>query len=125
MKDSHLADLLYHSDAVVAFASSLAIDAALFNKPIVFIGFDGEPRPYWRSLKRFYDFDHLRRFLVIGGVRFAKNMEELLGYIRSYLDNSRLDEDGRKAIIKEYSWKLDGKSGERLANFLLEQLRKT
>ena len=122
MKDSRLADLLYHSDVVVAFASSLAIDAALFNKPVVFIGFDGEPRPYWKSLRRFYDFDHQKRLLEIGGVKLAKDKEGLLGYVQDYLDNPELDKNKRKELTEEYSWKLDGKSAERLAGFLVEQL---
>src|SRR3989338_7041808 len=109
MKDSRLADLLYHSDVVVAFASSLAIDASLFNKPVVFIGFDGESRPYWNSLRRFYDFDHQKRLLEIGGVKLAKDKEGLLGYVQDYLDNPALDKNKRKEITEEYSWKLDGK----------------
>ena len=121
--DAHLADLLYHSDVVVAFASTLAIDAVVFNKPIVFIGFDGQPnRPYWQSLRRFYDYDHQQSILKTGGVKLAKNTEELIEYVKHYLADSKLDEDGRKRIIQERCWKLDGKSGERLAKIILQEL---
>lgn len=116
--DSHLADLLYHSDVVVAFASTLAIDAVVFNKPVVFIGFDGDQRPYWQSLRRFYDYDHQRDVLKTGGIKLAKNMEELLQYVQNYLADPSLDGAGRKKIIEERCWKLDGKSGKRLADII-------
>lgn len=121
-EDAHLADLLYHSDVVVAFASTLAIDAAVFGKPIVFIGFDGAPKPYWKSLRQYYDFDHQRYLLETGGVRLANNMEEFLKCTQNYLDNPNLDLEKRKKITDLFCWKLDGKSGERLANFLIKEL---
>ncbi len=121
--DAHLADLLYHSDVVVAFASTLAIDAVVFDKPVVFIGFDGTPgRPYWQSLRRFYDYDHQRSILSTGGIKLAKNMEELVQYVKDYLANPALDREGRKKIIEERCWKLDGRSSERLTNVLLQCL---
>jgi hypothetical protein len=121
--DSHLADLLYHSDVVVAFASTLAIDAVVFGKPVVFIGFDGDNRPYWKSLSRFYDYDHQKSILKTGGVRLAKNPEKLVQYVKDYLANLKLDESGRNKIIEERCWKLDGKSGERLASVILRQIQ--
>ena len=121
--DAHLADLLYNSDVVIAFASTLAIDAAVFNKPIVFIGFDGDKRPYWQGLRRYYDYDHQSSMLKTGGVKLAKNMEELIAFTKQYLNNPQLDEAGRKKIIQERCWKLDGKSGARLAEVILQYLR--
>lgn len=121
--DAHLADLLYHSDVVVAFASTLAIDAVVFDKPVVFIGFDGTPgRPYWQSLRRFYDYDHQRSILSTGGVKLAKNMEELIRYVSDYLADPAKDRDGRRKIIEERCWRLDGRSSERLAGIVLKLL---
>lgn len=120
--DSHLADLLYHSDVVVAFASTLAVDAVVFNKPVVFIGFDGDERPYWKSLRRFYDYDHQREILKTGGIKIAKNIGALSDFVSHYLKNPYLDEAGRRKIIDQRCWKLDGKSGERLARVVLTQI---
>ncbi len=121
--DAHLADLLYHSDVVVAFASTLSIDAVVFNKPVVFVGFDGErSRPYWQSLRRFYDYDHQRSILETGGVKLAKTPEQLVKSVKEYLVNPQLDEAGRKKIIEERCFKLDGKSSQRLADTILKFL---
>lgn len=120
--DAHLADLLHHSDVVVAFASTLAIDAVAFNKPIVFVGFDGEVRPYWDSLVRYYDYDHQRELLSTGGVRLARTPEELIKSVNDYLANPKLDEIGRQKIIEDRCWKLDGKSGERLFKVIFQYI---
>lgn len=122
--DAHLADLLYYSDVVVAFASTLAIDAIVFNKPVVFIGFDIEPgRPYHRSLRRFYDYDHQRSILSTGGVKLANTPSELVEYVKKYLANQHLDETGREEIRKQRCHKLDGQSSQRLAQIVIELLR--
>lgn len=120
--DRHLMDLLYYADVVVAFASTLAIDAIVFDKPVVFIGFDGEPHSYWDSLARYYDYDHQRAILKTGGVRLARSPSELEEMINNYLINPQLDEMGRKKIVAERCWKLDGRSGERLADVVLSAL---
>lgn len=121
-QDEHLADLLQHSDVVAAFASTLAIDAAVFGKPIVFVGFDASERPYWKSLRQYYDFDHQQYILKTGGVKLAENMTEFVKYVKDYLDNPNLDLENRKKISELFCWKLDGKSSERVGNFLLNQL---
>ncbi len=123
-KDSHLADLLYHSDVVIAFASTLAIDAIVFNKPVVFINFDGgENRPYWKSLRRFYDYDHQKSIIESGGIRLANSLEDMILYLERYLDDSSLDEIGRQKIMKERCWRLDCLSGSRLADLILRLLK--
>ena len=121
-EDNRLKNLLYYSDVVVAFASTLAIDAIVFGKPVVFIGFDDELRPYWDSLVRYYDYDHQRKLLEMGGIRLAKNSQELETLTKNYLENPELDEPNRRKIIKERCWKLDGHSGERLASVILTNL---
>ena len=38
----HLADTMRHSDVVVNVASTIAIEAAIFDTPVVNVSFDGE-----------------------------------------------------------------------------------
>ena len=123
-EDAHLADLLYHSDVVVAFASTLAIDAAVLGKPGVLIGFDGALRPYWQSLRQYYDYDHQRYLVDTGGVKLATDMNNFLKYIKDYLNNPNLDKKERETITDSFCWKMDGKSGERVANVLIDELSK-
>ncbi len=118
--DRHLADSIYHSDFVVTWASTMIIDAAVFGKPIILIGFDAAPRPYAKSITRYYDYDHQQRILETGGARLVKSPKELIDWCRRYLENPKIDKEGRARIVTEYCGKLDGKSGERLAAYLLQ-----
>ncbi len=121
--DEHLADLLYHSDVVVTGPSSIVLDAAIFGKPVVLVGFDGEKtKPLWASLRRYYEYEHQQAVICSGELKIAKNREELVGLIRHYLANPQDGQGGRQRVAEGVCYKLDGKSGERLAEVILENL---
>lgn len=124
--DQHLADTIYHSSLVVSGPSTIAIDAALFDKPIILVGFDGRrSRPYLQSIRRYFDYEHQQPILRSGGARLAKSKEELLATIKAYLDDPGLDASGRKVIVKEQCAFTDGRSSQRvievLARFVSEK----
>src|SRR5262249_61596097 len=55
----HLADTLRHTDVAINVASTIAIEACVFDTPVVNIAFDGEaPEPFERSARRYYQFTH-------------------------------------------------------------------
>lgn len=121
----HYANLLLHSDVVINVASTVTLDAVAFDTPVINVGFDGyEKKPYWGSVVRSQDYTHYVPVVKSGGVKIAKNGEELIKYINNYLGNPKLDSEGRKRIVKEQCYRLDGKSGERIAKFILNLLSK-
>ena len=118
-----LMDTLYHSNLVISFTSSIAIDAALFEKPVINVKFDSRPSDSsLRRPSRFYDTDHYSKLLATGGVRLVHNEQELIHWIKSYLENSNLHSAERKRIVDEQCWKHDGRAGFRAANFILNYL---
>ncbi|MFY9462470.1 MAG: hypothetical protein WAP51_04695, partial [Candidatus Sungiibacteriota bacterium] len=121
--DDRLIAELTHCDVVVTGQSTIAIDASIFNKPIVIINFDQEKRSYWDSMRRYYDSEYYRPVAESGGVRFADNVSELNPLVEQYLENPHLDGDGRRRIALEQAYKLDGKATERLAQVLLSSLK--
>jgi hypothetical protein len=119
-----LAELMCYSDVVVNLASTITIDAAAFDTPVVNVAFDGlEMKPYLESARRFYDYEHYRRVVATHGLKVSNNIGELIAHIQQYLDNPKLDAEGRARIREEQSFKLDGKAGERIARFLIEYIR--
>ncbi|MDP3795272.1 MAG: CDP-glycerol glycerophosphotransferase family protein [bacterium] len=121
--DAHLADTLWWCTAVVTGPSTLMIDAAFFDRPVVLVGFDGdEERPYLESIRRYYDYDHVQPVLRSDGVRLAKTKEELATELRAYLLCPERDRDGRRRIVAEECFAADGKSTERLARAILGEL---
>ncbi|MBU1036484.1 CDP-glycerol glycerophosphotransferase family protein [Patescibacteria group bacterium] len=119
----YLLDTLHYMSLIVCHASTLAIDSSVFDKPIInyCLKPKGKILPF-RDARWIYGLNHYQSILNSGGVRVVKSKEELLEWINRYLGNSQIDRQGRKRIVEEQCWKLDGKAGERAANFLLKIL---
>ncbi len=116
-----LINILYYSDIIMNIASTLSIDAAIFDTPAICIGFDdvGKPQPYWLSVLRLYDsFDHYEKLVATNGVRVSKKVDELAKDINEYLEFPNKDSDGRKKIVETFVGKFDGKSVIRLVDVI-------
>lgn len=118
-----LAELMCYSDVVINVASTITIDAAAFDTPVVNVAFDGyKTKPYKDSCKRYYDYEHYKNIVKTGGVKIAYSIEELIDHTNLYLKNPSIDAEGRKIIREEQCWRLDGNSGRRIAEYILHNL---
>ncbi len=118
-----LTDTLSSADLFVCYASSMSIDASIFNKPVINIDFEvGGKKLMIKSPTHFYGMTHYKNAVKTGGISYPKNADELIASINRYLDNPDTDKDGRSCLVKEQCWKLDGKSGERVANLILSSI---
>jgi len=123
----NLINLIYHADVLVMGASTMAIDAAVLDRPVVCIGYDGLDKNmnYWESVKRFYDlYTHFEALLECKGVKVAYSQDELINYINSYLKNSSQDNEGRKRIINLLVSPYEGNSGKRLERVVTKEINK-
>ncbi|MCA9994990.1 MAG: CDP-glycerol glycerophosphotransferase family protein [Anaerolineales bacterium] len=122
--DRELAETMCYSDVVVNIASTTTIDAAVFDTPVVGIGFDmrGE-RPFLHSPRRFYAYEHYRKLGETGGFRVAWAREDLINHIRAYLDQPSLDRNGRLRIVRQQCHNTDGRAGERVGQHILNILQ--
>lgn len=120
---NHYADILFHSDVMINVASTVTIEAAIFDTPIVNVVYDGyENVDYYESAVRHYDFLHYRNIVTTGGVKLAKNHQELVQHVNQYLKDPSLDNEGRARIVEQQCYKIDGMSGKRIAQILLDQM---
>lgn len=120
-----LADCLRYSNVVVAGGASIGIDAAIFGKPTILIYFDGfVEKPYLQSARRYLDYTHGIMARKGNALRGAVSKEELYEHLNDYLKNPDLDNGARQKMLAEQCWKLDGKSGKRIGEFLISQLTK-
>ncbi|MHB1330561.1 MAG: CDP-glycerol glycerophosphotransferase family protein [Minisyncoccota bacterium] len=124
LKDNeHLADELYYADVVVWVATTLPLDAVIFNKPLISIDFDGyKMKPYFKSVRKYHDEDHMRKMLDLGGVSIAENPEQLIQMINRYLEDPSLEKEGRVKIREQQFYKLDGEAGKRIGEFILSEV---
>jgi hypothetical protein len=121
----HLADTMQHSDVVVNVASTIAIEAAIFDTPVVNIAFDGEqPSEFAQSARRYYQFTHYLNITKHDAVRVAWTPDELVQYVDRYLRQPQLDAEARRRVVLEQCQFLDGRSAERVATAVVEELRR-
>ena len=121
----HLADTLRHSDVIVNVASTIAIEAAIFDTPVVNISFDGQDRSeFARSARRYYRFTHYVNITRHNAVRVAESPDALIAHVNAYLANPALDADGRRQVVREQCEYVDGKSAERVAQAVVDDLER-
>ena len=119
----YLHDTLAHMSLLVGYASSINIDSAIFDKPVISIDFEVKPQKLLaRSPLRFRNVVHCQTLLKINGAKVVKNENELVFWINNYLQNPLIDRDGRRNVVKEQCVFMDGKSGERIGNFILSHI---
>ena len=86
---THLADLLRYSNVTLNAGSTLTIDSAIMDTPIVNIGFYGlAVEPAEQSVIRIYDFTHYANIVRSGGVRIARSADEMLSLIAAVLSRT-------------------------------------
>jgi hypothetical protein len=116
----HLAATVLHSDVVTNTRSTIAIDGVALDRPVVCAGFDGyRTLPYQDSVRRYLDYSHYRKMLDIGGVRVASSPDELIAFVNDYLRDPTLDREGRARIVERECRAIDGKTGERVGQYVL------
>lgn len=117
---SRLRDALYHMSLLICYASSLSIDAAIFDRPVLNINFELKPESLFRYFRQYSQIAHYKKVLDTGGVRLVASPEELLSAAKHYLENPSLDSPGRKRLVQEQCKFTDGKSGERIGKYILQ-----
>jgi hypothetical protein len=126
--DQLFINFVKHADVVINTSSTVTIDCAVLNRPCIAIGFDvpGKKIPYWQSVYHLHNtFDHYEEVIKTGGVRTPHSIIELLKDLNEYIADPLLDYDGRKRILDLLVEPFDGKSGERLANIMTEEIAET
>ena len=119
----HLANTMNHSDVVVQVVSTIAIEAAIFDTPVVNVSFDGpEAVPFVRSAKRYTQFTHWANIVANGAIRDAATPEQMIELVGRYLDHPELDRDGRRQVVLDQCQFLDGHAAERVAGFVADEV---
>lgn len=119
----HLAETLYHSDVLLTEYSTLIIEGAIFDLPVINVGLynyrdTDKPASYWEN------YTHIRRILKTGATRNAYTIEQLIEYINFYLEERSQDKDRRKELVEQEVTTNRGCAGRMIAQYihmLLEQ----
>ncbi|MCU0271048.1 MAG: hypothetical protein MUF83_20725 [Acidimicrobiales bacterium] len=106
-----------HADVVVNLASTVTIDAAIFDRPVVSLAFDPAPGRPQAGLIRDLNavWSHWSPIARSGGVWLAEDFDDLVLGVRTYLDDPALHRAGRARAVEWVCGEVDGKAGARLA----------
>jgi len=97
-----LANLTHHASINVNFASTMTLDFAIRDKPVVNVAFDvTKPFPLGMPLYDYIEmFDHYRPVNQLGAARCAVSAEQLAEHVNSYLEDPSLDREGRRRFVE-------------------------
>jgi CDP-glycerol:poly(glycerophosphate) glycerophosphotransferase len=119
--------MMAHSDVLVTVYSTMVVETAVHNTPIVAAVIDipggwNKPKKYSLSLKKIGNWPTHKRFRDAKAGRVASNEKELCEVINLYLKNPSLDSAERRKFIQDEITFTDGTSGKRTAEFILKVL---
>lgn len=111
-----------HADVLVNLASTVTVDAAIFDTPVVNVDFDPQPGQADQKLIKDINhrWNHFKPVAESGGVRLVGNYDELTAAVLTYLQDPKLDREGRARIVRHVCEYADGKCGERMAQAVVE-----
>lgn len=122
--EAHLMNSIAHCDLLIHTVSTLGIEGAVLDCPIITLAFDGTKKlPEVLSVSRYYKYEHIKRVIATGGMKRANNLDELIHLSSEYLLHPEYDREARKQIVRENAYVIDGKAGERIAAFFLAKLK--
>jgi hypothetical protein len=118
-----LVNLTHHADLNVNLASTMSLDFAIHDKPVVNIAFNSRnPPPQGMPLWDFMNlFDHYQPVIKLGAARFPRSADELARHINEYLENPRLDREARRKFVDLEVSHRSGLASQRIVE-VLEQI---
>lgn len=108
-------DILAHADVTVNIYSTVTVEAAYFDKPIVHVAFDPGSLPPGRiPCREYYNFTHFRPIVETGASALAYSQDELHAAIREALAHPERRREQRRALSAAWAGPMDGHSSDRV-----------
>jgi len=122
-----LANLTFHSDLNVNFASTMTLDFAIRDKPVVNVVFEvADPPLFHTSMWEFVrGFEHYDPVVELGAARFAHTRDQFADHVNAYLKDPSLDREGRRRFVALEVGKPIGRSSECIVEVLRAIVRES
>lgn len=121
---ARLVSTLAHSDACVNVASTMSLDAAILDRPVINIDFLSERDAPRDILYEEYDADHYRPLVESGGVSVAHGWEELATLLDRAVADPGRDRELRAGMVRRECGVVDGSAASRVTGAIVDQLRR-
>jgi hypothetical protein len=119
IEEEELWSLLKYCDVVVNLYSTIALEACLFDKPIINMWYFGNvgmtvQQPIYTPYPEIH---HIRKFESYGAAEKATTREELIDLIHQAIENPEQGAEQRSLAVTKELGPLDGKVKDRLVDF--------
>jgi len=116
----HLANILYHSDVVVNVASTITIEAAILDRPVVNVAWSPiQPDRFQQEIVVGHYQKHYAYVLEHRCTFLATSEDDLISSINRYLEDPAIHRRERREMAEEMCYRLDGKAHQRIADLIL------
>jgi hypothetical protein len=119
---SLLTNTLRHCTLGINVASTVSLELAMFDKPVINVGYNPPglhiaPTDY----RVYYEFDHYRPLVESGMLRVARDETEMRDWLKLYFGNPHTDREARQGFIQQmFGATLDGQTAYRVAAVLAQ-----
>jgi CDP-glycerol glycerophosphotransferase (TagB/SpsB family) len=116
------ASMMAHCDVLVTLYSTMVVEVALQDKPVVNACLpteEGYGDDFWVPILEVPTFPTSRRVNASGAGRLATSKDEMQQALREYLLNPALDAEARRQFLLQELTYLNGEATTQTANFLL------
>jgi hypothetical protein len=114
-----LVSSLAHADVSINMWSTMSLDSAAVDTPVVCIAFAGEPGGAEdRFCRGVYATQFYVPIIASGGVRLTNNINELVAEITAYVKDRSRDQSQRKKLVEAEIGPVDGHAAERIADLI-------
>lgn len=111
-----LAGMMKAADVCVNAASTIVLDAAACDTPILSVGYDGDRKlKYFNSVESYYDYNHQGPYVMSGAGKLCKSRDILIGSIQEAFRNPSAQQAERAELA---SYATDGSPVNHLVNQL-------
>ena len=96
-------DCLYFCAMNINIFSTVTIEAAYFDKPVIHIAYDPEPiAPGRIPCREYYKWEHFKHIVEKDASLLVYSRDELLEAVRRYSADPSLKAEGRRRVVAEY-----------------------
>lgn len=112
--------LVYYSDVTMSTFSSLALDAAVLDRPHIFTALSGfdTTHPDDAATAKIFEYEFVKNAVGTGGVRVAYDKKTFTSLMLAFVQDPSTDREERRALVKKFLGTIDGKAGERIAQLI-------
>ncbi len=125
-EQTKVASILKYSDVLMNIFSTLNIEAAIMNVPIVNIVFEGKSQRKERA-RQSIEIDlnevHNQRVIATGALKMCYNPEKLIASINDYLNNPSSNKEQRKVLVEQEAGPFKGTAGKEVAGIIMRLLQ--